>query len=80
MSVTLGDIIHNHVALMCRCGHSSMHSVADLLEVFPKETSYGYIKANARCTMCKQKGQAEARIIYLGGSHLALRGGDQKKP
>ena len=80
MSVTFGDIIHNHIAFMCRCGHSSMHSVADLLEVFPKETTYSNIKRNARCTHCRQKGQVECRILYVGGSDIAMRGGNQEKP
>jgi len=80
LSVTLGDLVLNHLAFMCLCGHSATHSVADLLEVFPPETTYANIKRNARCTHCGRKGLAEARIIYIGGSLTAMRGGNQKKP
>ena len=80
MSVTLGDIPLNSIAFMCECGHSSVHSVADLLEVFPKEMTFGNIRRNARCTHCRQKGQVECRILYEGGSDVAMRGGNQTKP
>ena len=80
MSVTLGDIPLQSYSLHVQCGHSSVHSVADLLEVFPKEMTFGNIKRNARCTHCRQKGQVECRILYVGGSRVAMRGGDQEKP
>ena len=74
---TLSDIIHNHIAFMCSCSHSSMHSVADLLEVFPKETTYSNIKRNARCTHCRQR-LGQCRILYVSGSHIAMAGGNQR--
>ncbi len=80
MSVTLGDLINNDIAFMCICSHSATHSVKDLLEVYPPETTYDDIRRNARCTMCGRKGMTELRIIYVGGSLTAMRGGNQERP
>ena len=74
MSVTLADIQFHHIAIMCLCSHSSTLSVADLLETYPPETTYGTIKKNARCTKCGRKGNVAIRIIYVGGSLTAMRG------
>ena len=57
-----------------------MLSVADLLETYPPETTYTAIKKNARCTKCGRKGNVALRIIYVGGSLTAMRGGNQRKP
>ncbi len=80
MSVTLADLVNNDIAFMCICNHSAVHSVKDLLEVYPPSTSYDDIRRNARCTMCGRKGYTELRIIYVGGSKSALKGGNQQKP
>jgi len=80
VSVTLADLVNNDIAFMCICNHSAVHSVKDLLEVYPPSTSYDDIRRNARCTMCGRKGYTELRIIYVGGSKSALKGGNQQKP
>ncbi len=78
--LTLGDLINNDLAIMCICTHSVIFPVKELLEVYSPDTTIDDIRRNARCTMCGRKGFAEIRIIYVGGSQSALKGGNQQKP
>ena len=78
--LTLADLVNNDLAIMCICTHSAVFPVKDLLEVYPPDTTYDDIRRNARCTMCGRKGYAELRVMYVGGSQSALKGGNQQKP
>lgn len=69
----LSSIATNHLSIECRCRHTSLIPVSDLLEV------YGDIEVDAveralRCDRCNCRGTARVMIIYVGASSEAMQG------
>lgn len=67
----LGDIPEHHLAMECRCGHAELMPVRILLERLGGDTDLRIVQ---RCSRCRQRGAVELRIIYMGGSWVAMTG------
>jgi hypothetical protein len=59
----LGVIETNHLVLECRCGHSKLVSVADLLKKLSPEMTVKEVAARAKCSHCDTQGVETFRII-----------------
>ena len=70
----LQSISNNHISFECACGHSAKVPVSLFIEKYDKEAILNDVVKNARCTRCKTKGNAESRIIFVGGSVDAMLG------
>jgi len=53
--------------MTCRCGHTRIVEVTDLLATDPGETMAG-LKRRLRCRACQRKGQVDLSIVYVIGS------------
>jgi len=75
---TLASIRTNHLSLECPCGHQELIPVSYLLETLDGQTDVTTVVKNARCSLCKSKGLATFRIVFVGGSFVAMEGARQK--
>lgn len=76
----LKHIANNHFSVQCICGHHALIAVADIIAMRGEEMHVDEVEQNARCTRCKSKGMfARFQIVYVGNSHLAMLGSEQKK-
>ena len=64
----------NHILFDCACGHSAKMPVSLFIEKYGKDAILNDVVKKARCTRCKTKGNAESRIIFVGGSGEAMLG------
>ena len=70
----LQSMSNNHILFDCACGHSAKMPVSLFIEKYGKDAILNDVVKNARCTRCKIKGNAESRIILVGGSGEAMLG------
>ena len=70
----LQSISNNHVSFECACGHSAKMPVSLFIEKYGKVAILNEVVKKARCTRCKTKGNAESRVIFVGGSGEAMFG------
>ena len=70
----LQSISNNHIPFECACGHTAKVPVSLFIEKYGKDAILNDVVKNARCTRCKIKGNAESRIILVGGSGEAMLG------
>ena len=70
----LQSISNNHISFECACGHSAKVPVSLFIEKYGKNAILNDVVKKARCTRCKTKGNAESRIIFVGGSGEAMLG------
>ena len=61
----LETISNNHISLFCRCGHSSMIAVKDLLKVKPPEMTIHQVAQKAKCRVCGAVGSEDFRLHYV---------------
>ena len=72
------SISSNHQTLTCkRCNHTGLVDVADLLNKLPQDTNVHDVLKKARCSECGSKAINDFRILYVGASFDALKGGRQ---
>jgi len=70
----LQSISNNHISFECACGHSAKMPVSLFIEKYGKDAILNDVVKNALCTRCKTKGNADSRIILVGGSGEAMLG------
>ena len=70
----LQSMSNNHISFDCACGHSAKMPVSLFIEKYGKNAILNDVVKKARCTRCKTKGNAESRIIFVGGSGEAMLG------
>jgi len=63
----LQSISNNHISFECACGHSAKMPVSLFIEKYGKDAILNDVVKNALCTRCKTKGNADSRIILVGG-------------
>ena len=73
--VNLSSIHQNHIVLNCRCGHVGIIAVADIVKVHGGDVDVDAVERAALCSRCKCKSITGTQIIYVGGSHDAMRTG-----
>lgn len=72
------SVIPKHTLwLECACGHNGPVQVADVIAKWGHEISVGDVVDRVRCSACRTKRIKEYRIIYAGGSAVAMRGAEQ---
>ena len=77
--IQLKNVLPHHLFLRCRCNHSRMVAVIELVETYGENITLDQVRKNARCTACKCKGGIEIRLVYVGGSEFAMRGSNTKE-
>ena len=70
----LQSISGNHISFECQCGHSPKVAVMDLIERHGREMQVNDLIRKSKCSVCGQKGKFHWRIIYIGGSGVAMLG------
>jgi len=70
----LQSISNNHISFECACGHSAKMPVSLFIEKYGKDAILNDVVKNALCTRYKTKGNADSRIILVGGSGEAMLG------
>ena len=63
----LQSISNNHISFECACGHSAKMPVSLFIEKYGKDAILNDLVKKARYTRCKTKGNADSRIILVGG-------------
>ena len=70
----LSQIPEHSLSIECACGHSDLVPVARFLaRPRPDETVHEAV-ARARCSRCGCRNVQGFRIVYVGGSAVALEG------
>ena len=77
--IQLKNVLAHHLWLGCKCGHSRLLSVLELVEAYGANITIEQVRRNARCTSCKAKGGIEIRLVYVGGSQHAMRGSNTQE-
>ena len=77
--IQLKNVLAHHLWLGCKCGHSRLLSVLELVEAYGANITIEQVRRNARCTSCKAKGDIEIRLVYVGGSQHAMRGSNTQE-
>ena len=77
--IQLKNVLAHHLWLGCKCGHSRLLSVLELVEAYGANITIEQVRRNARCTSCKAKGGIEIRIVYVGGSQHAMQGSNTQE-
>ena len=63
----LQSMSNNHILFHCACGHSAKMSVSLFIEKYGKDARVSGVVKKARYTRCRTKGNADSRIIWVGG-------------
>jgi len=63
--------------LECACGHNGPVQVAAMIAKWGDQFTVGEAVDRLRCSACRTKRIKEYRIIYAGGSSVAMRGAEQ---
>lgn len=61
----LETISNNHMSLECRCGHSSLISVKELIGRLSPTSSIYEVARKAKCSHCGTKGAVDFRLHYV---------------
>ena len=77
--IQLKNVLAHHLWLGCKCGHSRLLSVLELVEAYGDRVTIDQVRKNARCTSCKAKGGIEIRLVYVGGSQHAMKGSNTQE-
>ena len=77
--IQLKNVLAHHVWLSCKCGHSNLIAVIDLVEEHGESITLDQVRRHARCTQCERKGNIQLRLVYVGGSQFALSGSNTKE-
>ena len=77
--IQLKNVLAHHLWLGCKCGHSRLLSVLELVEAYGDRVTIDQVRKNARCTSCKAKGGIEIRLVYVGGSQFAMKGSNTQE-
>lgn len=77
--IQLKNVLAHHLSLSCKCSHSRLLSVLELVEAYGADITIDQVRKNARCTSCNTKGGIEIRIVYVGGSHHAMEGSNTQE-
>ena len=64
----LQTIIKNHMSLECRCGHSKLVSVKELISRLSPTATIYEVARKAKCSHCDTKGVADFRLLYVCGT------------
>jgi len=64
----LQTIINNHMSLECRCGHSKLVSVKELISRLSPTATIYEVARKAKCSHCDTKGVADFRLLYVCGT------------
>lgn len=70
----LSSIPAHHIHVECVCGHSAEIEVTPLLQRMGNDATVRDVLALVRCSACHARQIRHARIIYSGGSDVALKG------
>jgi len=77
--IQLKNVLAHHLYLRCRCSHSKMVAVVELVEAYGEAITLEQVRRNARCTACNRKGGIEMRLVYVGGSAFAMSGSNTQE-
>jgi len=77
--IQLKNVLAHHVWLSCKCSHSNLIAVIDLVEDYGETITLSQVRRHALCTHCRKKGNIELRLVYVGGSQFALSGSNTKE-
>ena len=77
--IQLKNVLAHHLSLSCKCSHSRLLSVLELVEAYGERVTIDQVRKNARCTSCKTKGGIEIRLVYVGGSQHAMKGSNTQE-
>ena len=77
--IQLKNVLAHHLWLGCKCNHSRLLSVLELVEAYGDRVTIDQVRKNARCTSCKAKGGIEIRLVYVGGSQHAMKGSNTQE-
>ena len=61
----LQTIINNHMSLECRCGHSKLVSVKELISRLSPTATIYEVARKAKCSHCDTKGASDFRLLYV---------------
>ena len=61
----LKTISNNHMSLLCRCGHSKLVSVKELIGKLSPTTTIYEVAKKAKCSQCGTKGAVDFRLHYV---------------
>jgi len=61
----LKTIINNHMSLQCRCGHSKLVSVKELIGRLSPAASIYEVARKAKCSHCGTLGASDFRLHYV---------------
>ena len=61
----LKTISNNHMSLQCRCGHSKLVSVKELIGRLSPTASIYEVARKAKCSHCGTKGELEKQLDIL---------------
>ena len=61
----LQTISNNHMSLQCRCGHSKLISVKELIGRLSPTTTIYEVARKAKCSHCGTKGAVDFRLHYV---------------
>lgn len=61
----LKTIINNHMSLQCRCGHSKLVSVKELIGRLSIDATIYTVARKAKCSHCGTKGVEDFRLHYF---------------
>ena len=77
--IQLKNVLAHHLWLGCKCNHSRLLSVLELVEPYGADITIDQVRRNARCTSCNTKGGIDIRIVYVGGSYYAMKGSNTQE-